>query len=623
MTTISRQPTVLGLAADAVPGRFRTLQYQPLPGERWYHILFGHVPRYQMEFILRPELPYRKFRPQHFAHLGPQIKFLSPSPMQNAAFAIGNLSSNDTQHIPGRGGLSLLVTTRVAELRDHAQRESPVFAHGLVAVDELMVEATLAQTLSVFLQHVLQEGQGFYRGYYTSGQADNLDRVQGYIRSLRDLPVLDDDNQPAAVFVQYIRDEPPPYNQILVDCRQIDVSRIVALMARLAVLLYRSNLKWSTVTTGSEPFEPRLHQGADFGVGVRLLCEGVSDEAIERHLRDAQPQSRAVLLGQDDLPSDDDELAARLFGASVLRPVPSARPAPADGDGPASAWQPISIAGGGADAHGSSEDPTLAFAAIAGLDALHGGPKDTDREHPAIAVHAEPVTLVPLAERSPTPDAARLPSGPPPAPSAGATSRSRPALWLAVGGFVGALAGAIGTWQGMAFRGGPATPATAGSPDREAVALPSGRRGHAEPQPLSPAPRLAADAERSPPRGPDDDSLEARQALARAVQQQLARFSQQASVLRDGLARKRSTGGALSAPYQKLATTTERLQQAVDQLDHVATAITMAESAHRLIGLTDSYCDARSVYQQAKSAGGQLGFDVSNSERDRVNGSKP
>ena len=66
-------------SAEAPPGRFRTLQYQPTGGEHFYHVLFGHVPRYQMDFILRPELPSRSFRPQHFAHLGPLIKFLAPS----------------------------------------------------------------------------------------------------------------------------------------------------------------------------------------------------------------------------------------------------------------------------------------------------------------------------------------------------------------------------------------------------------------------------------------------------------------------------------------------------------------------------------------------------------------
>ena len=85
------------VSADSA-GRYRTPQYEPVAGEVWHHILYGHVPKYQMDFILRPVVPYHRLRPQHLAHLSALIKFLSPALDEPYAFSIGNLSCDDTQH---------------------------------------------------------------------------------------------------------------------------------------------------------------------------------------------------------------------------------------------------------------------------------------------------------------------------------------------------------------------------------------------------------------------------------------------------------------------------------------------------------------------------------------------
>ena len=294
-------------SAEAPPGRFRTLQYQPTGGEHFYHVLFGHVPRYQMDFILRPELPSRSFRPQHFAHLGPLIKFLAPSLGMHYAVAIGNLSSNDTQHVPGRGGLAVSVSTRVADLRDHAQRESPVFAHSLVVIDEPLGTHQFAAAVETFAERVLTDGVSFYHGYYASGQADNFDRVFHYVRSLRELPAPTGDSDP----VCHVVEDRPPYNQILIDCRSVDMRTVLHLAARLAVILYRTNLKWTTITTGSEEFEPRIHQGEDYSIAIRLLCGG-SD--VDQQSRTVPTGSRALCCEYDELATSDEELGASLFG---------------------------------------------------------------------------------------------------------------------------------------------------------------------------------------------------------------------------------------------------------------------------------------------------------------------
>jgi len=619
MITNTRPNSALGMATDAVPGRFRTLQYQPNPGERWYHVLFGHVPRYQMEFILRPELPYRKFRPQHFAHLGPQIKFLAPPSGQTFAFAIGNLSSNDTQHIPGRGGISLLVSTRVAELRDHAQRESPVFAHGLITIDELFAQTTINQTMSLLLQHVLQEGQTFYRGYYISGQADNLERVQSYIRALRGLPAPDDvgSTNEADVFVQYLCDEAPRYNQVLIDCRQLDIPGVLALLARLAVLLYRSNLKWSTLTTGSEPFEPRLHQGSDFGVSIRLLCEGVADDAIERHLRDVQPQSKALLICHGDLPQDDDALAFELFGAAAVPPIPAIYPP--SNEVSESPGSPHSLAQGLSTTDDAlrESDSTQSRSAQPVIEAVSTRSDDTERDLPVPSRHMasdpKPLsTLQETAERNRL--SARRPAATP------VRGPARQFLSLCGGLLLGVAAGAGGMRLGLAKfasqRQGVGRPSLGTSPSERSSAAPvlSAPSEHPTSQPSGEL------ADVPPPLVEEGESVEARHALAKAMQQQATLFSTQARFLQDSLARQRSTGGVLTKPYQVLAKSADKLQNAIEQLNHVATAITLDGSVYRLIGLTDSYCDARSAAQQARAAASPFKLDIPNANHGQVAG---
>ncbi|HNN90785.1 MAG TPA: hypothetical protein PKI03_00890 [Pseudomonadota bacterium] len=618
---MTRSTSAQTFAADAVPGRFRTLQYEPVAGDGWYHVLFGHVPRYQMEFILRPELPWRKFRPQHFAHLGPQIKFLTPSAGQSFALAIGNLSSNDTQHIPGRGGLSILVSTRVSDLRDHAQRESPVFAHGLIAIDEPLQIAEMTRVVSEFTHHVLTDGLRFYRNYYTSGDAGNFERVHGYIRSLRDLNQNADSADPVAegtddAFVQYVRNDPPLYNHIFIDCRRADQASIIALAARLGVLLYRSNLKWSLVTTGSEPFEVRQHNGVDFGIGVRLLCDGVPDDAIERYVRDASEQSKVALLDYGDLPDEDLLLVSRLFGVeraassgAVSGQLADHRSAPqllpgAEGPPPAGLVRQVD---------GDWGEPLPMGVA----------PKDTDRD---LTIVSPPTPGMERAVHQAVP--APSPSLPSPAavgPVSPSPSPQRRGLWLGLGLVLGcglgtaltwgALSGALGLpgsrsqLRGSARSPGP-SPASR-SPNAVRAMASDGRR-----ELLPPPDSASADSPPAPvppptgdePEEPSSESLEARQALVSTVQPQALQYKRQAQRFADFVKAETSGQFKKPAPYQRLSESTSQLQQQISQFDFLASVIVVKGNVHRMIELADSYCDLRASYQQAEAAARRVDF---------------
>ena len=74
----------------------------------WYHFLHGNVPGHQIDFIYRPEVPQGPLTRQHFSHLARLMKYIEPQSNARCAFAVGNLSRDDTQYEPGHGGLALI-----------------------------------------------------------------------------------------------------------------------------------------------------------------------------------------------------------------------------------------------------------------------------------------------------------------------------------------------------------------------------------------------------------------------------------------------------------------------------------------------------------------------------------
>lgn len=580
MSTTPRHYTAQAQPADALPGRFRTLQYQPTPSEHWYHVLFGHVPRFQMDFILRPELPYRKFRPQHFAHLGPQIKFLSPAAGLHYAVAIGNLSSNDTQHVAGRGGLSLLVSTRVAELRDHAQRESPVFAHSLIAVDEPLTTGLFSLTVATFVERVLDDGVRFYRSYYTSGQADNFERIYNYVRSLHDLPdpwaPTEAVSAELAGAASYSSDAPPPYNQILIDCRGINSRQVLQLAARLAVILYRTNLKWTTITTGSEEFEPKIYHGEDYSIAVRLICGGVTIEDAERQARGMAPGSRIITYGFADLSTSDTELGAQLFG------LPGAT---------------------------GTNPPRLAAHSCASSFSTQVCPSSDHpaNDHGGVEPHAMPLPgsteLSNLRLTASSPESGlQLPGGPLPAPATKPVDDRRATGWIGPAvlcGLFGLVLGAAGAWlllqepalailqsRPKAPRHAPRSAATDRPDSREA--------GGASPDmPAAPAvPRASEDVMR------DARDPATRRALAENLSDQAKPIAAYASATQKRARQVLATHD--SPPWRKLQAESDLLRSQLQKMNHVGAALSEPGSVYNIGSLVDSYCQVLSTYKSVQ-----------------------
>ena len=81
--------------------------YEAPPGLCWYQFLHGNVPGHQIDFIYRTEVPQGPLTPQHFSHLARLVRYIEPRSRSAHAFAIGNLSRDDTQYEPGRGGVEI------------------------------------------------------------------------------------------------------------------------------------------------------------------------------------------------------------------------------------------------------------------------------------------------------------------------------------------------------------------------------------------------------------------------------------------------------------------------------------------------------------------------------------
>lgn len=279
------------------------------PGDvAWYHFLHGNVPGHQIDFIHHPEVPQGPLSRQHFGHLSRLLKYIEPRTTSDCAFAIGNLSRDDTQHEPGRGGVALIFGLRIRGARDHAGRQDPPFSHAIVAIERDLDAAFLHRAALEFRARLFErtavtaEGHGWYHTYARCGEdpAAALPLLQAYKASFEGLPsagpgtrslrwaVAEEVKLPGRIVI--VHDDDAPFEEI------------AACAARIAAVLYRSNIKWTALSNGRESDLPN-------GVTIRFLPAS-----------EVGPQpSGTPVFPLERVPHDEDELARELFGATPVR----------------------------------------------------------------------------------------------------------------------------------------------------------------------------------------------------------------------------------------------------------------------------------------------------------------
>ncbi|WP_434046254.1 MULTISPECIES: hypothetical protein [Sorangium] len=275
------------------------------PGDApWYHVLHGNIPGHQIDFMYCPEVPQGPLTTTHFSHLARLMKYIEPATGATHAFAIGNLSRDDTQHEPGHGAVGLIFGFRIGGTVDHAGRGNPPFAHGLVAVDRDLGYATLLEASATFYRHVMNATEvnssaGMFYREYVAAVRDAPERVahvlERYVEEYGDLPYL---RRSSATWDWKVDDGVAPKRVVIVHKHDEPFGSIAHAAARIATVLYRSNIKWTSITSGREADIPG-------GVSVRFVRE-----------RDVTMEERhGVLLRIEDVSEDEGEIARGMFGA--------------------------------------------------------------------------------------------------------------------------------------------------------------------------------------------------------------------------------------------------------------------------------------------------------------------
>lgn len=291
---------------NQVPGVYEVPTYEAPTGAAWFHFMHGNVPGHQIDFIYRPRIPEGPLSRQHFGHLSRILQYIEPRDRDEQAFAIGNLSRDDTQHEPGHGGIALVFGLRVHGARDHAGREEPSFSHAIVAVDRDLDEEALVSAALVFRQRLVEstrpteDGVGFYHAYTSCGE-DRLRAgalLRAYVSDFDDLPVP----LPSRSSLRWTAEGVvQPKRIVLVHDDGASFEDLARCAARIAAVLYTSDVRWTVISNGREADLPN-------GTTIRLVPASVGVLA----------EDGVVVRRLEDVPEGAEALAAFLFQAKPV-----------------------------------------------------------------------------------------------------------------------------------------------------------------------------------------------------------------------------------------------------------------------------------------------------------------
>jgi hypothetical protein len=257
--------------------------------------------------MYRPEIPQGSLSQQSFSHLARLVKYIEPRTRTSHAFAIGNLSRDDTQYEPGHGAVALIFGLRIQGATDHAGRRDPSFCHAIAVADRQLDATALLETALAFHEKIQASGDArsaksqWYHTYVRPGESREAMRstLEAYVAEFDDLPepgpseqgprwTIDGTVAPSRIVIVYAEEE--------------SFEAIAGCAARIAEVLVESDIRWTAISTGRE-------QDVPGGVSIRFVPE-----------QDAGTEADGVpVFRLEEVPYDSVEIAARLFGASAVR----------------------------------------------------------------------------------------------------------------------------------------------------------------------------------------------------------------------------------------------------------------------------------------------------------------
>lgn len=282
----------------------------------WYHFLHDNVPGHRFDFMYRPEVPQGRLSRYHFARLSRLIKRVEPDAEGEIGFAIGNLSFDDPDAAPGRGGAAIIFGVRLHGVKDLSGRADPPFSHAIAAVDRDLGCASLLAAARLIHRRTLVEADvaEWYREYVrrlTEDPGSLPGALASYVASFDDLPAL----SPATGAPKWVTGGAALSRRIIIaheDDAPFDL--IARCAARIAAVLLRSDARWTSISN---------RRTADLSSGVSIHILGQRE--IDRSAGEPAP------IAIEDVPEDEAEIAKQLFGArasgepSMDPPIPSWR----------------------------------------------------------------------------------------------------------------------------------------------------------------------------------------------------------------------------------------------------------------------------------------------------------
>lgn len=285
-------------ASQSGQDRYRAYEYEPAPEARIFHVAHGYVPRHKMDFLFRPSIPRgasrRGIQRYHFNRIQPLIRHLEPAAQAAYGLSLGNVSSSDVAH--GRGALALMLSVRFSRLIDQGGRGDAAFSHGIIIPNQAWTFVELWPVLDSFTRRFLSVAPRWYARYHAAPRADRPGLVEEYLSRFEDLP-----NPVRPDYVPtYRQREVAPGPRLLISCpRRGDQEAVLRCAARIAAVLFNSDVAWADVHTG----------------GQSALQDALGSRALTVRLAPEDALGTAAgdrVLALTSLSSDDEELAENL-----------------------------------------------------------------------------------------------------------------------------------------------------------------------------------------------------------------------------------------------------------------------------------------------------------------------
>jgi hypothetical protein len=211
--------------------------------------------------------------------------------------------------------VALMFGLRIQGITDHAGRQDPPFAHAVAAIDRQLDRSELLAAAGVFHRHVLAVAQSaeWYRSYVrcAAEAPEGMTAVlEEYVAGFSDLP---SPPQSAMGLKWTVGESTPPARIVIVHDDDAPFGLIAECAAKIAAVLFPSDIRWSAISNGREADLPN-------GVTVRLVAASnvtAADEARGVHRI-------------EEIPDDEKEIARQLFGiestAAVAAAAAAAKP---------------------------------------------------------------------------------------------------------------------------------------------------------------------------------------------------------------------------------------------------------------------------------------------------------